>query len=139
MRVVSVEPPSFPEVAPNAPIPLPEDRTRWRVLCGDADHWRVGVYSPAATRADQLTELERHTCPELFWLLEGRLTLLLAGPDGLRELPLEPGHPVLVTAPHDGFCPDGPHTGRALVVERDTFATEYRVPRGWLDTGREAG
>jgi len=138
MRFVSVEPPSFPQVAPNTPLPT-AGGSRWQVLCGDAEHWRIGVYSPAAARADQLTELERHTCPELFWLLEGRLTLLLAGPGGLRELPLEPGHPVLVTAPHDGFCPDGPHTGRALVVERDSFATEYRVLQDWLDAGREAG
>ena len=36
--------------------------------------------------------------------------------------------PVLVTAPHAGFCPDGPHSGRALVVERDAFDTKYGSP-----------
>lgn len=139
MRFVSVEPPSFPQVAPNTALPVEAGDVRWQVVCGDAGHWRVGVYSPAATRADQLAELERHTCPELFWLLEGRLTLLLAAPGGPRELPLEPDRPVLVTAPHDGFCPDGPHTGRALVVERDTFSTEYRLWRDWPGAGGEAG
>jgi hypothetical protein len=134
MRAVSVVPPSFPDVPPDAPLAI-ADRTRWQVLCGDAGHWRVGVFSPAATRPEDLPELERHTCPELFWLLDGRLHLLLAEPGGLRELPLEPGRPVLVTAPHDGFCPDGPHTGRALVVERDAFGTEYRSVEDWFEPG----
>lgn len=136
MRLVSVTPPSFPAAAPDEPVAVTEG-LRWQVLCGDAGHFRVGVFSPAATRADELAELERHDCPELFCLLEGRITLLLAGPDGLRELELEPGRPVLVTSPHDGFCPDGPHAGRALVVERDAFTTEYRTPVEWLARGEE--
>ena len=49
----------------------------------------------------------------------------------MREQPLEPGRPVLVASPHCGFCPDGPHTGVALVVERDAFTTEYRAPAEW--------
>jgi hypothetical protein len=69
--------------------------------------------------------LELHDCPELFLLLSGRLTLLLATDGAIRQLPLEPGRPVLVTAPHCGFCPDGPHTGTAFVVERDSFDTTY--------------
>jgi hypothetical protein len=36
-----------------------------------------------------------------------------------------------VTAPHNGFCPNGPHSGTALVIERDSFDTEYRPPREW--------
>ena len=130
MRTVHVHPPSFPDVEPNTPSNIEAGRL-WQVLCGDADHWRAGVYSPAATSAADLPELERHTCPELFLLLEGRVTLLLHDGDGVRELPLEHGKPVLVTHPHSGFCPDGPHTGKVFVVERDVFSTTYKTPEGW--------
>jgi len=129
-RVVTVEPPSFPDVAPDAAIE-PRPNQQWQVLCGDAGHWRAGIYSPAQSDPGELGELERHTCPELFLLIEGRLTLLLADGDRVHELALEPGKPVLVSAPHAGFCPDGPHTGRAFVVERDAFRTEYSQIASW--------
>jgi len=127
MRIVETRPPSFPDVAADEPQSPKPDQV-WQILCGDRDRWRVGLYSPAATSADQITELEQHDCPELFCLLEGRLSLLMAKNRKLVELALEPGKPVLVSAPHAGLCPDGPHTGRALVVERDTFDTRYAPP-----------
>ena len=130
MRKVEVKPPSFPPVRADAPLEI-KPGLRWQVLCGDQGHWRVGVYSPPETKASDCVELERHDCPEYFHLLSGRLTLLVHGPDGLREVPLEPGRPVLVSSPHCGFCPDGPHSGVALVVERDAFSTEYRPPLEW--------
>lgn len=124
MRRVVVQPPSFPE-APSERGLEPAPGKVWQVLCGDEGCWRAGVYSPEAVTADACVELERHTCPELFLLLEGRVTLV-ALQDGKRnELPLEKGKPVLIRAPHSGFCPDGPHTGKAFVVERDRFETEY--------------
>ncbi len=130
MRKVTVTAPSFPSVQPETPLPI-QSETRWQVLCGDADHWRAGVYSPPECRPEELQELERHTCPELFLLLSGRLVLLVAGDDGIEELELERDKPVLVTAPHAGYCPDGPHTGSAFVVERDLFETEYRGKGRW--------
>ncbi len=129
-RFVTVSAPSFPDALFNGPLTV-DPGQRWQVLCGDTDHWRVGVFSPPETRADDLAELERHDCPELFLLISGRLTLVLAGPNGPEELPLQQGQPVLVTAPHGGFCPDGPHSGAALVVERDAFTTEYRPHGEW--------
>jgi hypothetical protein len=57
----------------------------------------------------------------------GALTLVLWEHGALRELPLEPNRPVLVTAPHGGYCPNGSHSGRALVVERDQFTTHYHT------------
>jgi hypothetical protein len=129
-RFVETHAPSFPEVAADVPI-APVDAQRWQVLCGDTAHWRVGLYSPVDASREALRELERHDCPELFLLLSGRLTLLLSVAGQLREVPLEVGKPVLVTSPHNGYCPDGPHTGRALVVERDVFATEYRGVNDW--------
>ena len=134
LRTVTVQAPSFPEAPPHRLLSIAPD-LRWQVLCGDTDHWRVGVYSPPETCAGDLSELERHDCPEFFLLLSGRLTLVLAGPDGPEELALLPGRPVLVTAPHGGFCPDGPHSGAALVVERDAFTTEYRALGEWEGSG----
>jgi hypothetical protein len=130
-RIVQTRPPSSPDAEPNAPLEPAAD-LRWQVLCGDSGHWRAGIYSPAETTAQEIRELEQHDCPELFLLLSGRLTLVLALGGETRELPLEPGKPVLVAAPHGGFCPDGPHTGAAFVVERDSFDTEYRTITGWL-------
>ena len=127
MRTVETRPPSFPLVDADEPI-TPQADPVWQVLCGDRDRWRVGLYSPLETGPDQIAELEQHDCPEFFLLLEGRLTLLLAKNRKIVELALEPGKPVLVSAPHAGFCPDGPHTGRALVVERDSFDTRYGSP-----------
>ena len=130
MREVRTKGPSFPEVAPNALLTA-EASLRWQVLCGDEGHWRLGVYSPSKVRREEIEELEWHDCPELFLLLEGRVSLLLVENGAERVLALEPGQPTLVTAPHTGFCPDGPHNGRALVVERDSFRTEYRSIASW--------
>ena len=131
MRTVTVLPPSFPDIPVDIPLE-PRAGQRWQVICGDAAHWRVGLYSPTEDHLAEIVELERHDCPELFLLLEGELTLVLAERGGLRELPLELGRPVLVRAPHGGFCPRGPHGGTALVVERDRFTTEYRLVNEWL-------
>ncbi len=124
LRRVTTRPPSFPEVPPDTPLPGTPGPV-WQVLAGDRDHWRVGLYSPRHTSAAEVRELETHDCPELFVLLSGSITLVLGEEAGLRELPLLPGQPVLVSAPHDGFCPAGPGTGVALVVERDSFDTCY--------------
>lgn len=131
MRTVSTRPPSFPDAPTNVPL-VPEGPQRWQVLCGDGGHWRVGVYSPPEDRLGACRELEWHDCPELFLLMSGRVTLVLSdGAGGVREMPLEPGRPVLVTVPHSAYCPDGPHGGTCLVVERDSFDTEYRDVEAW--------
>jgi hypothetical protein len=98
---------------------------RWQVICSDGPHWRVGIYSPPEAHAREVRELERHDCPELFLLMEGRITLVFRNEQGvLCELVLSPGAPVLITSPHGAYCPDGPFTGVALVVERSEFETE---------------
>lgn len=134
MRLEETRRPSFPSVNPNVLLDI-RSGERWQVACGDEGHWRVGYYSPSTTRPDDLTELERHDCPELFMLVSGRLGLLLVENGATRELMLEAGRPTLVTAPHAGFCPDGPHTGVAIVVERDAFDTEYRSVADWIRQG----
>ena len=130
MRRVPVKPPSFPEVISNQLIES-EEAKQWQVLCGDLDHWRVGFYSPKETTAEEIEELEQHDCPELFLLLEGELTLILMRDGELKQVPLKKGQALLVTAPHSGFCPQGSHTGKAFVVERDHFTTTYRSPEEW--------
>ncbi len=129
-RRVQTRPPSFPAAPVDAPLSVEADKV-WQVLCGDSSHWRAGVYSPELTSADDIEELERHDCPELFLLLEGEVTLLVADGRKTRQIVLEPGKPVLVKAPHSGFCPKGPHTGRAFVVERDSFDTLYQKVSEW--------
>jgi len=130
-RQVKTRAPSFPEVEPDAQLTMAPGQ-RWQVLCGDTGHWRLGVYSPPESEAEQCEELEKHDCPELFMLLSGRVTLVLSdGEGGTRELELEKEKPVLVETPHAGFCPDGPHAGKCLVIERDSFDTEYRAAKDW--------
>jgi len=130
MRTVRTRRPSFPELPSDGWTEPPRKET-WRVIAGDTGHWRAGLYSPENTSAAQCRELERHDCPELFFLLSGRIVLLLEDADGAtREVELAAGRGILVTSPHNGFCPDGPHTGLALVVERDEFDTVYHERRG---------
>jgi len=130
MREVETTRPSFPEAEVNKLLEIAKGE-RWQVLCGDEGNWRVGIYSPGETCADDIAELEKHDIPEFFLLLSGRMSLLLSEAGKLKEFVLEEGKPTLITAPHCGFCPDGPHSGTALVVERDAFNTEYRKPEEW--------
>lgn len=131
MKTVQTRPPSFPDALRDQALEFTPG-LRWQVLCGDQGHWRCGLYSPAEAGPDEIGELESHDCPELFLLVQGHLTLVLSDGNGsVRELALTPGKPVLVDAPHAGYCPDGPHTGTAFVVERDAFDTEYRPPAEW--------
>ncbi|MFA6035139.1 MAG: hypothetical protein WC889_19735 [Myxococcota bacterium] len=138
MRKVRVTSPSFPDAVTGVPLPHGAGGV-WRVLCGDGSHWRAGVYSPSFTTGSQIVELERHSCPELFLLISGHVTVVVAEGGALREIALEHEKPVLVTAPHSGFCPDGAHTGAAFVVERDEFETEYRTIKEWLSNGAPDG
>ncbi len=131
MRKVSTVLPSFPNSPNNELLPFIPDE-RWQVLCGDEAHWRLGIYSPGESCHEDIRELEWHDCPELFLLLSGRLSLWIAKDGVLQDLELQPNQPVLITAPHCGFCPDGPHRGTALVVERDRFETIYRTPQEWV-------
>ena len=116
---------SFPDYALHrglAAVPKKE----WQVLCGDQRHWRVGFYSPPQGGARAVKELEKHTCVELFMLLSGNITLILDDGNKEHKLKLEPMKPVMVWDWHCGYCPNGPFTGTAIVVERDRFSTVYK-------------
>lgn len=99
---------------------------KFQVLAGDKNHWRVGLGSPAFDRRDQITELEKHSCPEMFLLLKGNVTMVMDDGKGERELILKPMKPVMVSCWHRSYCPDGPHTGMVLIVERDDIRTVFR-------------
>jgi len=116
---------SFPKFALHRGLAA-RPKKEWQVLCGDRNHWRVGYYSPPQGKARAVKRLEKHTCVELFLLLSGRITLIMDDGRGEFELKLEPMKPVMVTGWHCGYCPKGPFTGVALVVERDQFSTIYR-------------
>jgi len=60
--------------------------SRWEVLFSDADCWRVGVYRPEFKRPDDIHELEKHTCPELFVFMSGSWTRHTQRPGGTRNL-----------------------------------------------------
>jgi len=127
MKKVIVSRPSFPNFKFNNLL-KPKEKERWQVLCGDEKHWRLGIYSPKYAQESDITQLESHNCPELFVLLEGNMSLLLYHEDSklFETLELKKGEPIMVDTWHDGFCPDGPFTGRALVIERDQFETLYK-------------
>ena len=98
----------------------------WQVLCGDLNHWRIGLYSPPESKKSQVKQLEKHTCVELFMLVSGEQTLILDDGGGEYELKLKMNQPVMVKGWHCGYSPKGPHKGISLVVERDKFSTIYR-------------
>jgi len=135
-RMVYTHAPSFPEVIFQSPIPH-QEKIGWQVLCGDTGQWRVGIASPAEAQLADNAEFEQHDCPELFLLLWGKMTLATIEDGEIHHHKLQIGKPILVTAPHTGYCPDGPHQGAAFVVERDTFRTEYRRANDWFSDGKE--
>jgi hypothetical protein len=96
---------------------------RWEVFSSDRGYWRTGLYRPEATSPADITEFEKHSCPELFICLGGRAGLVVS--DGGKETMVEfgPGEELLVTDYHNGFQIDP--GAYFLVVERTEFSTEY--------------
>ena len=96
----------------------------WQVIFNEGKNWRIGIYRPKYRSAAEIAELEQHTCPEAFLLLEGNLTMLYRQADGsLAEKTLQPKELVTFTEPHSGFSPD--LSGVAFVVENALFDTTY--------------
>ncbi|MBF0360508.1 MAG: hypothetical protein HQK49_05815 [Oligoflexia bacterium] len=126
-RKVKVTHPSFPKVPLNRPLKIKQKKV-WQVLLGDKNHYRVGIYSPKFSSVNEINEFEKHTIKEFFMLIEGNLSLVLCDNKNKgrkKIIKLKPLQPVFVDTWHNGFCPDGPFTGKAIVVERDLFTTFY--------------
>ena len=100
-------------------------RERWRVVFRDSDRWQLGIYVPENEKLEDIEFLEKHDCPELFILVDGRVTLVLSDGDRLEEVEMEKGKAYVVEAWHNAYRPGGVH-GIALVVERPDVKTEYR-------------
>jgi hypothetical protein len=132
---VVVNPKLTPKITYNTPLTL-KDKTLWQVICGDGANWRAGLYSPDIASVKEIKKLEKHSCPEFFMLVSGKISLLIESdikPEaGIKVIELEAFKPILVNTWHNGFCPDGPYTGSALVVELGEFTTEYKYLTGPL-------
>lgn len=98
-------------------------RSRWEVIFQDHGSWRSGIYKPESRDPAEITELEKHTCPELFICMNGSAGLLIR--DGAREhaVSFKPGESLLVSEYHNGFLVD--ENGYFLVIERTSFTTSY--------------
>lgn len=103
--------------------PINADK-EWQVISEKNDNWRIGIYRPKYRSAAEIHELEQHTCPESFLLLQGSLTMLYKDADGsLKEKQLAPMELTTFSEPHAGYSPD--LDGVAFVVENAKFETTY--------------
>ncbi|MCX6112456.1 MAG: hypothetical protein NTY22_04120 [Proteobacteria bacterium] len=125
LKTVKVRPLSFSDIHKNKPLEIKKEKL-WQVLCGDKGHWRVGLYSPEVDSIEAIDRFEKHSCPEFFVLLSGNMSLVIRNKKKPKIIKLEPLKPVMIDTWHSGFCPNGKHTGIALVVERDEFITKYQ-------------
>ncbi|MCX7945077.1 MAG: hypothetical protein N2746_11280 [Deltaproteobacteria bacterium] len=126
MKIVKTRHPSFPNVKFDELLKI-KLRKRWQVLCGDKEHYRVGIYSPEYTHREEIKILEKHDCPELFMLIDGEMSLLIIDDKGKEKVvKLKPLRPIFVKSWHNGFCPNGKYGGVSIVVERDEFTTYYK-------------
>jgi hypothetical protein len=97
--------------------------SRWSVIFRDSGSWRAGLYRPEASGPEEVSILEKHTCPELFLCLQGRAGLVLKNGSEERIVEMAPHQALLVTDYHNGFAIDP--EGYFLVIERTAFTTEY--------------
>ena len=96
---------------------------RWHVPVSDEGHWRMGVYTPESSSPAEITILEKHSCPELFVCMKGRMGLLTGSGKEEKIIELDPDQAVLVDDYHNGYSIDP--SGYFLVIERTSFTTEY--------------
>ena len=102
-----------------------ETGVRWKVVFRDAGKWILGIYIPEITSREEVKVLERHNAPELFVLVKGKVTLVVANGNVIKEVKMELGKPYVVTGWHNAYRPEGSE-GVVLVVERDAVKTEFR-------------
>ncbi len=107
---------------PNSKMPIGPSGI-WKVLFQDSACWRMGVYRPEHGSPDDITVLERHTCPELFICTGGRMGLLIIENGNERVIELESDEALFTADFHNGFSLS--EGGYFLVVERTAFTTVY--------------
>ena len=49
---------------------------RFSVVFEDPENWRVGIYKPEFNNANDIDKFEKHSCPELFICINGKMGLV---------------------------------------------------------------
>ena len=105
-------------------MPL-QTKKRWKVIFRDRNNWLSGIYTPEFTAISQIQKFEKHNGPELFLLLEGKVTLILLEGNKRRKVPLKKGEVVIVNTWHNAYRPKG-GKGVVLVIEKDNISTQWK-------------
>ena len=57
----------------------------WKVAFKDEGKWLLGLYSPENTSLEDVDFLEKHDGPELFYLMNGAVTLVVRDEEEKRR------------------------------------------------------
>ncbi len=108
----------------NTPFSL-KTNDRWTIIARDEKHWQVGIYHPEFNSPDEISILEKHSCPELFICANAPCGLLLQFNEKEIQYILNPNEAIVVTEYHNGFKVDP--LGYFIVVEQTDFTTEFKA------------
>jgi len=83
------------------------------------------IYFPEYMSRKQIDVLEKPDAPELFYLVSGRIVLVLSNDlKEIREVEMEPGEIYIVNEWHNAYRPNG-EKGVAIVIEKINIKTEF--------------
>jgi len=101
------------------------DDLRWNVIFKDDERWQCGIYVPENSDRSQIKRMEKHDGSELFYLIDGNITLVLSE-DGKKivEVPMEKNIVYIVNEWHNAYRPNG-IKGISLVIEKTGVKTEF--------------
>lgn len=100
-------------------------RQRWRIVFRYNDNWQAGIYFPEYISMEQINFLEKHDSPELFYLIRGRIILVISSDlREIKEVEMKPGNIYIINEWHNAYRPNGVD-GLALVIEKPDIKTEY--------------
>ena len=97
----------------------------WKVAFRDEGKWLFGLYSPENTSLEEVDFLEKHDGPELFYLMNGAVTLVVKEKEEIEEIPLQRDIVVIVDTWHNAYSPKGKR-GVCLVIEKDGVSSEIQ-------------
>ncbi|MEM2154805.1 MAG: hypothetical protein QXY76_07820 [Nitrososphaeria archaeon] len=102
-----------------------EGSGRWFVVFKDNNRWQCGIYVPEYFSKDEVAYIEKHDGPELFYLVDGKVVLVLSA-DGKNfvEVPMKKGIIYIVDEWHNAYRPNG-SKGIVLVIEKTNIKTEF--------------
>ena len=104
-------------------IPMTGEKL-WEVKFREEPNWLLGLYSPDLRSRAEVRKLEKHDVPELFFLVEGEITLVLRDGGETEDLQMKAGEAVILDCWHNAYSP-GRERGRALVIEKCGVVTRY--------------